>query len=267
MDFSKTQLESAVVGLAMAAGVEVVDHGDEVEDREPGRLLHRVGVGRQDRAFEQDGADLGMALGQPPRHRDGLLLQAVRVEHPALVEHRALELRPLLEAGDVEHGLGLDARAPQEVVAEAPGIRRHHADGLLRPEAGGDHRELQQAREQDRDSDRRRHRLLVVEQEAAVAGDAPHAVALELEGALDHRRLKLGIAAQGGVDGEPRHGAEEHRIGIGGGVGDVAGNEGLGAIQQQHADGVAVGLRAFPDVVLRHSESPGGSAAYRPQSV
>ena len=99
---------------------------------------------------------------------------------------------------------------------------------------------------------RLRQQVLEVDEEAAVAADALHALRFELPRGLDHGVVELRVAHEHPVGRGSRHGAVEHRVVVAGGVADVAGHEGLAHVEEQDADAVAVGVGAWSRLVDGH---------------
>ena len=88
----------AVVALLMRRRPKKVDHGDEIEDWEPDRILNGASVGRQHRAFEEHGAKIRVRLSDLFRRRDDFRLDEGGIDRTLLVEDRGLELRLILKA-------------------------------------------------------------------------------------------------------------------------------------------------------------------------
>ena len=112
-----------------------------------------------------------------------------------LLQHRLLEVRQVLHAPDHDVDLAAHPGEFEHTVAELLAGGRDAADRASLLEHLGEERDLQEARQEDRHFHRPEHRTLVLDEKAAVAGDAAHAKLLELPRRFDDGRLAGRIPA------------------------------------------------------------------------
>mmetsp|Transcript_5673 Transcript_5673/g.14028 ORF Transcript_5673/g.14028 Transcript_5673/m.14028 type:complete len:339 (+) Transcript_5673:195-1211(+) len=233
--------------VVLHRGDEGVARGDGVEDRQAGGRAHRVRVGRQLGALEDERAQLGVLL-------DGLLgeLDDVRggrlpVDLPPLCDGLA-EDGHVLAADDHEAVVvGVDAALLLDRGAhrlERVAVGGEDGDELVLGVGGGDGGRRAQRRHEDRLLGVLARLVLQVEEEAAVGGDARDVLLLVevldgIDEALHHvwrqglPRHRDGVLAH--LEGQSRDRAVVHIVRVGVGAVDVARGRGVVVIQSNYA--------------------------------
>src|SRR5208282_5023201 len=144
-----TRSVKSVIGAAMSALVEIINHGNEVEHGQTRYVLHSLGVRRQHGAFEHDCAHVGITLYEFLTAGNSLGLDKIGVEVACLFKDCPLEVRPVLHAPDDHVDLALDPSKLQHPVAEIGAARRDAADRARRLEHLSQKRDLQEARHEN----------------------------------------------------------------------------------------------------------------------
>src|SRR5947209_6075770 len=93
-------LIETLVPPLVGPGIEIVYNRTEIEDGQAQRVLQRLRIGRQHRAFEQHRAELAMLLLDAAADGDELGLDAPGVDRPLLLEHRRFEFGLFFEAAN-----------------------------------------------------------------------------------------------------------------------------------------------------------------------
>ena len=128
------------------------------------------------------------------------------------------------------------------MVAQLLARRGDAADRAAGLEHLGEEGDLQEARHEDRHLHRLAHRILVLDEEAAIAGDAAYAEVLQLACRCDDGRLAGRIAGEHAVERQALHQLEQDGIAVARGIADIARDEGGTIVEQKNADRMAVGV-------------------------
>ena len=167
------------------------------------------------------------------------------------MQHRLLEVRQILHAPDHDVDLAVHPGELEHAIAQLLACGRDAADRAAGLEHLGEEGDLQEARHEDRHLHRLAHRILVLDEEAAVAGDAAHAELLELPRRLDDRCRAGRVAGEHPIERQALHRLEQDGIAVARGIADVARNEGGAIVQQENADRMAVCV-GVTGAIFRH---------------